>query len=313
MRAALLALAAIVVAPACATTPAAEPAELVTTEWAPRQHLIEGYGGVPLVVQEWGNPDGPAILLLHGFSFNAESFAGQVGDLAREYRLIAPDLRGHGLSGKPWRTEDYADPDIWADDLARIAAALDLDRPLVVGWSFGGYVAANYVSRCAARCTSGMVLVGSLAGLVDRPPPPDPTKTDTPPPRGDSRADAYGPLRENLEWTAMAMTYRPPPAAEQARKVSALAMTPPYARRAMMGMQLDFRDRVDALQLPVLVLHGGRDISIPAASVAQLEAALPDARVLTYPDSGHSPFAEEADRFNADIAAFARETAATKP
>ena len=266
--------------------------------------IVEGHGGVPLVVQEWGNPAGPAILLLHGFSFSSDSFRRQTGELAQEYRLIAPDLRGHGLSGKPWSADAYSDPAIWAADIAAILAAKEVERPVIVGWSFGGHVALKYLRECGASCARGLVLAGSLAGLVERPPPPDPAQADLPPPRGNARADEYASLLEGIGWTVEVMTAHPLSRPEAQRDRMAMAMTPPYARRAMAAMQLDFRDFASKLDVPVLFIYGAKDLSVPEASIAEAESVLPNATALRYEGSGHSPFAEEPQRFNADLAAF---------
>ncbi len=51
--------------------------------------------------------------------------------LADEFRLVALDNRGHGMSEKPLEEEDYTDERLWADDLAAVISALDLDRPVL--------------------------------------------------------------------------------------------------------------------------------------------------------------------------------------
>lgn len=70
---------------------------------------VNGYGGVPLATVSWGNPQGPEILFVHGFSQSIESFRRQLDDpaLASEFHMVAFDLRGHGASGKPWTPESY--------------------------------------------------------------------------------------------------------------------------------------------------------------------------------------------------------------
>jgi non-heme chloroperoxidase len=58
--------------------------------------------GVVIVVQEWGNPDGHEVVLIHGFSMGQLCWSNQVeGELARHCRIVTCDLRGHGSSGKP--------------------------------------------------------------------------------------------------------------------------------------------------------------------------------------------------------------------
>ncbi len=66
---------------------------------------------------------------------------------AGEFRLVAYDLRGHGMSEAPLEPEHYTDGALWADDVAAIIDALRLDRPVLVGWSYGAFVICDYVRR----------------------------------------------------------------------------------------------------------------------------------------------------------------------
>ena len=281
----------------------------------PKAHIIDGHGGVPLVVHEWGNPDGSPILLIHGFSFGANAFKHQIGDIAKTHRLIAIDLRGHGLSAKPWTADAYTDRAIWAADIAATLKALNAPRPLIIGWSFGGFVALNYLRECGSDCASGLVLAGSLAGLVPLPPPGSADKeamakaaaaNKMPPPKGNARADNYHEVFDAAEWLARVMTYAPPPAAEGLQKQMTVTMMAPMVRRAMANLQLDNNDMPAKLSLPVLFIHGLEDGSVPSAAVADAVSKLPNAREIGYENTGHSPFAEQPERFNADVMAFAK-------
>ncbi|MFK7828676.1 MAG: alpha/beta fold hydrolase [Congregibacter sp.] len=278
----------------------------VFAEDNPGSRIVEGSGGVPLVVQEWGNPDGIPVLMLHGFSFGAVSFKNQIGPIAEKLRFIAPDLRGHGLSAKPWTPEAYAGTEVWAEDIAAVVKAFDLDRPIIVGWSFGGFVAMNYLRHCGADCASGLMLVGSLAGLVPRPPPPDPAKSETPPIKGDARADDYHQLFDGAEWVARVMTYEAPSELDMLQKQLTIVMMPPHVRRAMLGLALQNEDMPAKLTLPTLFIHGEKDFSVPSASIQAAVAALPDAEALAIPSVGHSPFAERPELFNSTLLDFAQ-------
>ncbi len=87
--------------------------------------VITAPDGVPLCVGEAGNPAGPPILFLAGFSQTQAVFTLQFGsDLARDYRLIGLDYRGHGSSGKPWAESAYEDSRTWADDVDAVLRAL---------------------------------------------------------------------------------------------------------------------------------------------------------------------------------------------
>src|SRR5688500_18939840 len=100
-----------------------------TEEGTMRTHTVTGGGGCQLHVEETGNPDGRAILFIHGFSQCRLSWSRQVdSDLADDFRLVTIDARGHGLSDKP--RDAYGDSKLWADDIQAIITALGLDRPI---------------------------------------------------------------------------------------------------------------------------------------------------------------------------------------
>src|SRR5262245_40390004 len=92
--------------------------------------------------QDWGNPNGPEILSIHGFSQSHLSWIKQVtnDDLAKEFHMVTYDLRGHGNSDKPFEPERYKDSKAWGDEVQAVMDATGLKRPVLVGWSYGGRV-----------------------------------------------------------------------------------------------------------------------------------------------------------------------------
>ena len=105
---------------------------------------VEAPDGVNLSVVESGNPDGPALLFVHGFSQSAASWRHQLeSDLGDTFRLIALDLRGHGYSAKPEDPARYVASKLWADDIASVVAAKGLDGFVLVGWSLWRIAAAR--------------------------------------------------------------------------------------------------------------------------------------------------------------------------
>jgi non-heme chloroperoxidase len=76
--------------------------------------------GLTISAQEWGNPAGPEILFIHGFSQSHLSWMRQVdSDLAKDFRIITYDLRGHGNSDKPLDPARYRDSKAWGDECRR--------------------------------------------------------------------------------------------------------------------------------------------------------------------------------------------------
>jgi pimeloyl-ACP methyl ester carboxylesterase len=104
---------------------------------------------------------GPPLILLHGgLSTGGMWPAGVVAELAREYRVLAPDSRGHGRTGNPAAALRYGQ---MADDVAAFAAALGIERPLVLGYSDGAQVALELGLRHPGLARA-MVIGGVVTG-----------------------------------------------------------------------------------------------------------------------------------------------------
>ena len=124
--------------------------------------------GLTISAQEWGNPTGPEILFIHGFSQSHLSWMRQVdSDLAKEFRIVTYDLRGHGNSDKPLDPARYRDSKAWGDEVQAVIDAAGLKRPVLVGWSYAGRVISDYLATHGA---------GQIAGInfVDAPIKVDP-------------------------------------------------------------------------------------------------------------------------------------------
>ena len=93
------------------------------------------------------------------------------------------------------------------------------------------------------------------------------------------------------------------------RAVQLALMLPAYARRHMFDRPIANMDLIPDIRAPLWIVVGGKDGSTPEGQARELARKVPAARVSVYPDSGHSPFAEEPDRFNRELMELARATA----
>jgi non-heme chloroperoxidase len=274
--------------------------------------IVEGDGGVPLNVATAGDPAKPAILLVHGIGQSHVSFEAQLrAPLSDEFHVVSFDLRGHGNSGKPWEPEAYKDSARWAGDVRRVIEALGLERPVLLGWSYGTLVVSDYLRRYGTDRLGGIVLAGAYGGL-------------TPPPGAPPPAMAEQMMRNRaLQWsadpaenaaaaatTAGQLTARDMGEAWRTRATNIAMMLPAYARRHMFDRSLANMDLIPRIDVPVLLNVATKDGSTPEAPARELAAKLAaqgvQATVSVYVDVGHSPFAEEPVRFNEELAAFVR-------
>jgi non-heme chloroperoxidase len=271
-----------------------------------RIHSVRGGGGLRLHVREWGKEDGPAILLIHGWSQNHLCWAKQYeSTLADEFRLVAYDLRGHGMSEAPLEPEHYTNAALWADDVAAIIDQLHLDRPVLVGWSYGAFVICDYVrahgqDRIAAiQFVEGVVKLGESAlgtligpGFLDH--------------FADLTADD---LPTNIHGTlafVRACVAKPLSAQDLATAFCWNIVVPAQIRANLVAREIDDDDVLSALEIPLLVTHGRDDIVVLPAMAEHVLAVYPAAAVSWYEGVGHAPHLEEPDRFNRELAELSR-------
>jgi pimeloyl-ACP methyl ester carboxylesterase len=270
----------------------------------PKPIAVKTPDGLAIAAQEWGNPAGPEILFIHGFSQSHLSWIRQIdSDLAKEFRLVTYDLRGHGNSDKPFEPERYKDSKAWGDEVQAVIDAAGLKRPVLVGWSYGGRVISDYLKTHGAARLAGLNYVDAV------------TKAD-PSFFGEGLKLQPGMFSEDLA-TNIAATraflhacFERQPSADAYEIMLAFnMMVPPKVRAAMGGRQLDVDALMRELKLPVLVTQGAQDrlILVPAAKYTA--ATIPGARLSIYEGVGHAPFYEDAPRFNAELAALVREAA----
>lgn len=277
-----------------------------TIESTVRTHEVSGGGGVRLHVEETGDPSGQPVLFVHGLSQSGLAWHRQLhSDLARDLRLITLDLRGHGRSERPADAygDAYGDSDLWALDIAAVIRSLELVRPILSGWSYGGVVICDYLSRYGDDGVGGIQLVGAISRLGESVMPylgqrflavlPGLFSTEV-----DESVAA-------LQTFGRLLTRDPLPPDEAYRILGIAAETSPRVRQALLSRTLDYDDLLAGLRVPVLVTHG-REEEVVLPSMAEHHARiLRNAQTSYYDGVGHAPFVEAPDRFNGELHAFA--------
>ena len=104
--------------------------------------------GIEMAYDDVGS--GPAVVLLHGYPFNRSMWREQVEALSADYRVITPDLRGHGETSLGSSSEP-ATMDLMAQDVAALLDELEIKRIVLGGLSMGGYVAFAFYRRFQSR------------------------------------------------------------------------------------------------------------------------------------------------------------------
>lgn len=256
--------------------------------------------GLSLAAQQWGNPHGREILFIHGFNQCHLSWMRQVSDpaLAQAFRMVTFDLRGHGSSGKPVGNERYAHDKLWADDLAAVMQATGLKRPVLVGWSYGGRVIADYLRHYGTAAVAGLNYVAARSAAV-------PTMFGIG--RSHYPAMQSDDLAENIAGTRafLRACFERQPSEDDFETMLAFNMVVPvHARAGILARPPDTPEALSRIDRPMLVTHGKADQVLLVTMGEFTAATVRGATLSLYDGVGHSPFWEDTARFNRELAAF---------
>lgn len=298
-----LAVGTATVAPGVHAAPAATARSTAKESGVARETFtVRSSDGTMLVGEAQGDPSAPEILFIHGLRQSRLSWEKQLADPAlRRFRIVTFDLRGHGDSGKPTSFDAYSDADRWADDVAAVIEAAKLRRPVLVGWSLGGYVAGAYLRKYGGKAVAGVNLVDAVTKLS-----PELFTEET------GRFAASTTSHDLATRTAataefLAACFHQPPTAQQMRRMLVVnGMTERAVYEGFLQTKTtDLEPAFKAYAGPILLTHGARDRLVRVAMSERIKAIHPNSRLSLYRDSGHSPFYEEPARYDRELAAFA--------
>jgi len=228
-----------------------------------------GFGGLNLVADVYGSDDAPSVLLLAGGAQSRKSWSAAAQNLAAAGRhVVAVDLRGHGDSD--WATDGRYDLDAFVGDLHEILRQLS-SRPVIVGASLGGWIAAVALGESETELATGLVLVDS-------------------------------PAHVDMEHAAIVGDTLRTQAAEESAKGK---YDPDFAS----GMDLaEVERRIDAaatrLKLPTLLIRGADSKLSSPESVQALAKQIEGAEATEIESAGHLVAVDQPDTINAVMLEF---------
>ncbi len=226
---------------------------------------------------------------------------------SRGYRCIAHDRRGHGRSSQPWHGNDL---DTYADDLAALTAALDLENAVHVGHSTGGGEVTRYIGRHGTKRVAKAVLIGAIPPLM--------LKTAANP--AGLPIEVFDQLRANVVadrsqfWRDLSLPfygYNRPGA-----KISEGVRESFWLQSMMAGFpasyfcikafsETDLTEDLKKIDVPTLILHGDDDQIVPIGAAALLSSKLvKNATLKVYKGAPHGMCTTLKDEVNADLLAF---------
>jgi N-formylmaleamate deformylase len=250
-----------------------------------RRSVITG-GGPDIAVATIGS--GPTMILIHGIGSSGMSWMPVLTRLAELYRLVIPDLRGHGQSGQPEHGYHLSD---YADDLERIVAWAGEPHPLLVGHSLGGLTTITWAKRHPDQASAIVLEDMPLSGGIER-----------------------GPMLER--WSQLAAMsvedviayYRQefPHWSDDDRERRAEVITSTHAAvftemvdLAMRGEGIDYLAELGSIKSPILLIHGDFESGglVPAQGAARFAALGPNFSTVRIPGGSHSLHRESTEPF----------------
>ncbi|MEE2979270.1 MAG: alpha/beta hydrolase [Pseudomonadota bacterium] len=262
--------------------------------------------GTRIFYKDWGS--GKPVVFSHGWPLNADAWDAQMLFLVQKgFRVIAHDRRGHGRSDQPSQGNDM---DTYADDLAALLDALDIQGATLVGHSTGGGEVAHYIGRHGTKRVARAVLIGAV--------PPIMLKTAANP--NGLPMDVFDGIRKGVSdnrsqfYRDLATPFfgfnRP------GAKVSQGTIDAFWAQGMTGGIhgqylcikefsEVDYTEDLKKIDVPVLFLHGDDDQIVPIDNSAKLGVELvKNGTLKVYPGGSHGMCVTEADKVNADLLAF---------
>jgi pimeloyl-ACP methyl ester carboxylesterase len=269
---------------------------------------LELNGGGTLEFDDQGS--GPAMVFLHGWSLGKDAFSKQRCELSDRYRVVVPDMRGHGHSKKFVEGDGI---DTLAGDLEQLLVELDLTDVILVGWSMGALVAWQTVEGPQRGRIRGIVTIDMVPRVLN----------------GDGwqhglRAGTHlydididlSKMRD--DWRAFTRAYVPMvfasgKAIERRELIDdMLELVGDNDIESMTNLwhalvHADFVDSVQELDVPTLITYGALSQIYTEDAAAWMDEHIPLSRRVCFNDSGHAPHLEEPEHFNQTLVDFADE------
>jgi non-heme chloroperoxidase len=269
----------------------------------------ENNADIKLYYKDWGK--GQPVVFSHGWPLTADAWEDQMFFLANHgYRCIAHDRRGHGRSSQPWGGNNM---DTYADDLAKLVEALDLQNVIHVGHSTGGGEVARYIGKYGTKRVAKTVLISAV--------PPMMLKTDTNP--HGVGIEVFDDIRHNVlkdrsqyfkDLTEQFFgANRPGSHVSQGLKDI-------FWLQGMMGgfnamfecveafSATDFRQDLKKFDIPTLIIQGDDDQIVPFDISGKLSVQMIQGAVLkVYPGAPHGLCSTLKDQVNEDLLEFFKE------
>lgn len=254
--------------------------------------------GTTIYYEDAGNAAGTPVVFVHGFPFSSAMWTDQLAAVGSQYRTIAYDMRGLGMSAVgdgQYTIEGHV------DDLLALLDHLNIDRAIIVGFSMGGYITLRALERnperflavalCDTRCEAD-----DNVGKI-------------------KRANAAGIIKKNgaaeFATTFIPAVFSPASVQNNIDAVSVIrdviAATDPVAiagNLIAMAARTDTSASLGKIVVPALIMVGEHDTVTPPDAARFMSDNIDGAELQVIPDAGHMSNLENPQIFNNHLLAF---------
>ncbi|KQU36253.1 MULTISPECIES: alpha/beta hydrolase [unclassified Rhodococcus (in: high G+C Gram-positive bacteria)] len=263
-----------------------------------------GRDGTSLVYRVTGDVSARPLVLLHGWAQTGACWGDDLlADLSERYRVIAVDLRGHGMSGAP--DVGYDRSALWAGDVHAVLEQEGIrSGAVLLGWSYGGLVLCDYLSVYGTGAVAGVVFVAAITAIgPDRPGGAVGTAMRAAIP-GAMSEDSRVAIRALASFgNALTGPGEGHGAAAQALFGASLA-TRPRVRSAVFRRDVGHDETLAALDVPTLVMHGTADTVVDVGAGRHTASVVPGASTSWWEGVDHGPFVADPPRFLGEVTDF---------
>lgn len=239
---------------------------------------------------------GPVLVFCHGFTTTSEFWREQLDVFAQDYRVLAINLPGHGISPAP-QGRTYT-MDAYVRDLEQVFLEMALEDAVLVGLSMGGTVAQHFALR-NPEMLRALVLVGATPHGLG----PDVDANNVL-----NAIASHGIARASQDVIERSFGPNASPDLIAFAKNEVLKTPQFVAEQAIVSLnKSDTRQLLPSIDLPTLVVCGEEDIITPPKESRVLAESIPDAQLCVIPDAGHFPMLEKPAAFNSALRTFLNE------
>ena len=245
-----------------------------------------------------GSVNNPTIILIHGFPLNKSMWNKQIGELKKNYRVIAYDICGHGNSDAG---DDDFSIELFVNDLISLMDDLKIDKVILCGFSMGGYIALNAIENYPERF-SALILC-------------DTNCTEDKPEAKEKRIKTIESIRENgLEQYAdesLKKLFAPLSISNQLEEITIVremilntSTESIYKALHALAERKETCSKLHTIEVPVLILVGKEDEITPPKVASSMHEKIKGSTIDIIDQAGHLSNMENPNEFNNRLAGF---------